>query len=76
MAWNNFDSLIRKVSLPSTAIKVERSMSVKPSAENASVVFLSIVSRQRSASWGSSNSLAWIYERMQKFTKVKNICIG
>lgn len=34
------------------------SISVKPSALIASIVLLSIVSRQRLASWGSSNSRA------------------
>lgn len=35
------------------------SISVKPSALMASIVLLSIVSRQRLASWGSSNKRAW-----------------
>lgn len=35
------------------------SISVKPSALMASMVLLSIVSRQRLASWGSSNKRAW-----------------
>lgn len=37
---------------------IPRSMSVKPSAFIASAVLLSIVSKQRLASWGSSNNLA------------------
>lgn len=41
----------RVVSLP-------KSMSVKPSAARASPVFLSMFSRQRLASWGSSNNRA------------------
>ncbi len=38
---------------------VPRSISVKPSAASASAVFLSIFSKQRLASWGSSKSRAW-----------------
>ena len=37
---------------------IPRSISVKPSAFIASAVLLSMVSRQRLASWGSSNNLA------------------
>lgn len=38
---------------------IPRSISVKPSAASASAVFLSIFSKQRLASWGSSKSRAW-----------------
>lgn len=40
-----------------------KSMSVKPSAARASPVFLSMFSRQRLASCGSSNNRAWIEEQ-------------
>ena len=48
-----------------------RSMSVKPSAARASPVFLSMFSRQRLASWGSSNKRAW--KRKTRTLKKKHI---
>lgn len=52
------DVKIYKTTLP-------KSMSVKPSAARASPVFLSMFSRQRLASWGSSNNRAWEKETPQ-----------
>ena len=57
-AANSFASFILSESLSSTADNVSMSMSMNPSASKASNVDLSIVSRQRAASWGSSNNRA------------------
>lgn len=58
-AEKSFASLVLSESRSRTALSVLMSMSVKPSADNASGVFLSMVSRHRAANWGSSNNLAW-----------------
>ena len=59
-AENNWFSRIPSVSLWRTAHNVPLSMSVNPSALNASAVFLSMHSKQRVANWDSSNKRAWL----------------
>ena len=58
-AENSLLSFILRLSLSNTAERVSISISVNPSAVRASGVFLSRHSRQRAASWGSSNNRAW-----------------
>lgn len=53
-----------------------KSMSVKPSAARASPVFLSMFSRHKLASWGSSNNRAWKKERKKKHAFLKRIFLG
>lgn len=59
---------------PNTKTHIPRSISVKPSAFIASAVLLSIVSKQRLASWGSSNNLAW-NKRSEETMKVYLFCV-
>lgn len=52
------------------ATHIPRSMSVKPSAFIASAVLLSMVSKQRLASWGSSNNLAYYQNTTWRYQQI------
>lgn len=61
--WRSSTQGVKKTCIP-------RSISVKPSAFIASAVLLSIVSKQRVASWGSSNNLACEIEQNIQITAI------
>ena len=65
-AANSLFSLILRLSLSRTAERVSMSMSVNPSAVSASGVFLSIHSRHKADSWGSSSNLA-LWKKIANF---------